>query len=85
MVFDKLLGLGMKDLRYLLGNGFKISAMDSTLFVKSLDNKIFLVWIYVDNIIFGSTNESLCQDFSKYMHREFEMSMMGPLKYFLGL
>jgi hypothetical protein len=40
--------------------------------------------IYVDDIIFGSTNASLCKEFSKLMHDEYEMSMMGELKFFLG-
>jgi len=42
------------------------------------------VQIYVDDIIFGSTNASLCKEFSKLMQDEFEMSMMGELKFFLG-
>ena len=41
--------------------------------------------IYVDDIIFGSTNELLCEEFSKLMQSEFEMSLMGELKFFLGL
>ena len=41
--------------------------------------------VYVDDIIFESTNLNLCQDFSKLMQGEFEMSMMGELTYFLGL
>ncbi|KAK6119767.1 hypothetical protein DH2020_046489 [Rehmannia glutinosa] len=44
-----------------------------------------LVQIYVDDIIFGATNESLCKKFSKLMQGEFEMSMMGELNFFLGL
>ena len=44
-----------------------------------------IVQIYVDDIIFGSSNESLCNNFSKAMQDEFEMSMMGELKFFLGL
>ena len=59
--------------------------MDSALFVKYHDNEILSVQIYVVDIIFGSTNEFLCQEFSKCMHREFDISIMGPLKYFLGL
>jgi hypothetical protein len=39
----------------------------------------------VDDIIFGSTNESLAKEFSKLMSKEFEMSMMGELTFFLGL
>lgn len=41
--------------------------------------------MYVDDIIFGATNEKMCDDFSKLMESEFEMSMMGELKFFLGL
>jgi hypothetical protein len=37
-----------------------------------------------DDIIFGSTNEKFCEEFSKVMTNRFEMSMMGELKYFLG-
>jgi len=41
--------------------------------------------IYVDDIIFGFTNASLCKELSKLMQDEFEMSMMGKLKFFLGI
>ena len=41
--------------------------------------------IYVDDIIFGSTNASLCKEFSKLMQDEFEMSMTRELKFFLGI
>ena len=44
-----------------------------------------IVQIYVDDIIFGATNHCLCEDFSKLMQGEFEMSMMGELKFFFGL
>jgi len=43
------------------------------------------VQVYVDDIIFSATNEMLCEYFSKLMQTEFEMSMMGELKFFLGL
>ena len=46
---------------------------------------MFLVQIYVDDIIFGATNVSLCEEFSKCMHSEFEMSMMGEFNFFLKL
>ena len=46
---------------------------------------ILVVQIYVDDIIFGPTNASLCKEFSKLMQNEFEMSMMGELKLFLGI
>ena len=46
---------------------------------------MLLVQIYVDDIIFGATNVSLWEEFSKCMYSEFEMSMMGELNFFLGL
>jgi len=46
---------------------------------------ILLVQIYVDDIIFGATNDSLCKEFSNDMQSVFEMSMMGELNFFLGL
>jgi hypothetical protein len=44
---------------------------------------LFLCQIYVDDIIFGSTNKSSCEEFSRIMIPKFEMYMMGELKYFL--
>nr|GEW41375.1 uncharacterized mitochondrial protein AtMg00810-like [Tanacetum cinerariifolium] len=46
---------------------------------------ILLVQIYVDDIIFGSTNPNLSKRFEKLMHDKFEMSMMGELKFFLRI
>ncbi|KAL6348530.1 hypothetical protein AAG906_013150 [Vitis piasezkii] len=59
--------------------------IDTTLFIKTKYSDMLLVQIYVDDIIFGATNVSLCEEFSKCMHSEFEMSMMGELNFFLGL
>jgi len=55
------------------------------LFTKHVENDILIVQIYVDDVIFRSTNEKLCKDFESCMKEEFEMSMMGTLNYFLGL
>jgi hypothetical protein len=51
---------------------------------KTIANDLFVCQIYVDDIIFGSTNKSTCEEFSRIMIQKFEMSMMGELKYFLG-
>ena len=71
--------------KFLLENGFSKGKVDTTLFIKSIDKDMILVQIYVDDIIFGATKSTLCEDFSKVMHKEFEMSMMGELNFFLGL
>ncbi|KAJ4810455.1 Pol [Rhynchospora pubera] len=70
---------------FLLDNGFSRGKMDTTLFTKKRDDHLLLVQIYVDDIIFGSTNATLAQEFSSLMSSEFEMSMMGELTFFLGL
>jgi hypothetical protein len=69
---------------FLITNGFKVGKADPTLFTKTIANDLFVCQIYVDDIIFGSTNKSTCEEFSRIMVQKFEMSMMGELKYFLG-
>ena len=59
--------------------------IDTTFFIKTKENDMLLVQIYVDDIIFGATNVSFCEEFFKCMHNEFEMSMIGELNFFLGL
>ena len=71
--------------KFLISSGFKIGKIDTTLFVKPKDKDMLIVQIYVDDIIFGATNGSLYEEFTKSMHSEFEMSMMGEYNFFLGL
>ena len=59
--------------------------VDKTLFVKHQNKDLIVVQIYVDDIIFGSTNNLLCDEFAKSMSQEFEMSQMGELSFILGL
>ena len=58
---------------------------ETTLFTKHVNDDILIIQIYVGDIIFDSTNENLCKYFELCMKKEFEMSMMGELNYFLGL
>jgi hypothetical protein len=69
---------------FLITNGFKVGKADPTLFTKTIANDLFVCQIYVDDIIFGSTNKSTCEEFSRIMVQKIEMSMMGELRYFLG-
>jgi hypothetical protein len=68
---------------FLVKQGFKIG--DTTLFTKEVNGELFICQIYVDDIIFGSTNDALSHEFSTMMSREFETSMIGELNFFLGL
>ncbi|XP_068641949.1 uncharacterized protein [Aristolochia californica] len=70
---------------FLKNNGYKRESIDKTLFTKNHDQKLFIVQNYVDDIIFGSTNVSYCDEFASIMKNEFEMSLMGELTFFLGL
>jgi len=70
---------------FLLSNGYEKGMIDKTLFIKKSNSEIILVQIYVDDIIFGATKDSLCEEFVAAMQGEFEMSMMGELSFFLGL
>ena len=71
--------------QFLLESGFTRGTIDKTLFYLKKGKDLLLVQIYVDDIIFGSTNDKLCQKFSKLMQSRYQMSMMGELSYFLGL
>jgi hypothetical protein len=54
-------------------------------YIKVTQDSILLIEVYVDDIIFGSTDDRLSQKIAKDMHNEFEMSLLGELSFFLGL
>nr|GEW20551.1 reverse transcriptase domain-containing protein [Tanacetum cinerariifolium] len=66
-------------------NGYRRGIIDKTLFIKMDKEDIMLMQVYVDDIIFGSTKKSLCDEFEDLMHKRFKMSSMGELTFFLGL
>nr|GEW41446.1 putative ribonuclease H-like domain-containing protein [Tanacetum cinerariifolium] len=70
---------------YLLENGFQRGKIDQTLFIKKQKGDILLVQVYMDDIIFRSTNKVLCKAFKKLMKDKFQMSSLGELTFFLGL
>ncbi|GJR82421.1 putative ribonuclease H-like domain-containing protein [Tanacetum coccineum] len=63
----------------------KRGTIDKTLFIKKEKNDIMLVQVYVDDIIFGSTKRSWCDEFEALMKSRFQMSSMGELTFFLEL
>ncbi|GKA32588.1 retrovirus-related pol polyprotein from transposon TNT 1-94 [Tanacetum coccineum] len=71
--------------KFLISKGFTKGIIDPTLFTIKYGEDILLVQIYVDDIIFGSTNPKFSKRFEKLMHGRFEMSLMGEMKFFLGL
>ena len=70
---------------FLLENGFTMGSIDKTLFLLKHAGDTLIVQIYVDDIIFGGSSHALVAKFADIMSREFEMSMMGEVTFFLGL
>ncbi|GKC69846.1 retrovirus-related pol polyprotein from transposon TNT 1-94 [Tanacetum coccineum] len=70
---------------FLIKHGFTKGIIDPTLFTRHHGGDILLVQVYVDDIIFGSTNPYFSKRFANLMKNNFEISMMGKLKFFLGL
>ncbi|GJU28968.1 retrovirus-related pol polyprotein from transposon TNT 1-94 [Tanacetum coccineum] len=70
---------------FLIEHHFTKGIIDSTLFTQRQEGDILLVEVYVDDIIFGSTNPDFSKRIANLMKNNFEMSMIGELKFFLGL
>lgn len=59
--------------------------VDITLFRKTFKNDVLVLQIYVDDIRPAFANATFCKEFSKSMQAKFEISLMGELKFFLGI
>ncbi|GKC58442.1 retrovirus-related pol polyprotein from transposon TNT 1-94 [Tanacetum coccineum] len=70
---------------FLIEHHFTKGTVDLTLFIRRHGGDILLVQVYLDDIIFGFTNPDFLKRFANLMKNSFEMSMMGELKFFLGL
>jgi hypothetical protein len=65
--------------------GFETGKVDHTLSLLRQGKEILIVQIYVDDIVFAGSSNSLVARFADDMSREFEMSMMSELQFFLSL
>jgi len=71
---------------YLQENGFERSKNEPTLYVKKRGKADFLVMcLYVDDMIYMGSCESLIAEFKSFMMKNIEMTDLGLLHYFLGL
>ncbi|CAM8889388.1 unnamed protein product [Rhodiola kirilowii] len=70
---------------FLVDHGYVRGGVDKTLFVKHIRSDFIIAQIYVDDIVFGSNTQKLVDQFVEQMQKEFKMSMVGEMNYFLGL
>jgi hypothetical protein len=70
---------------FLLDHGYAMGSVDKTLFTLNHGIDFLLVQIYVDDIIFGGSSHSLVSSFQEIMEKEFQMSMMVEVTFFLGI
>lgn len=70
---------------YFKKEGFKRSSYDHTLFIKKAQSKTLMVSLYVDDLIYAGSDEKICIEFKESMKKEFDMSDLGRMKYFLGV
>jgi hypothetical protein len=70
---------------FLFCKGFDMGKVDKTLSLLRQGHDILIVQVYVDDIVFGGSSHSLVARFAEDMSKEFEMSVMGELPFFLGL
>ncbi|GJW70955.1 retrovirus-related pol polyprotein from transposon TNT 1-94 [Tanacetum coccineum] len=71
--------------RFLLAHRFSKGVVDPTLFIRITGKHTLHVQIYVDDIIFSSTDPRDCDRFSNEISSKFQMSMMGQISFFLCL
>ena len=64
--------------------GFAKGMTDCNLYLKEIENGLLIIVIFVNDIIFEGNDEEI-DKFSEEMKNEFEMSMIGEMKFFLGL
>ena len=65
--------------------GLRKGNANNNLYIEVTQDSILLIEFYVDDIIFGSTDDRLSQKFAKDMQSEFEISLPGEQSFFLGL
>ncbi|GKB28592.1 copia protein [Tanacetum coccineum] len=66
---------------FLIEHHFTKGIVDPTLCTRPHGDDILLVQIYVDDIVFGSTNQVFSNRFAKLMKDNFEMSMTGEMRF----
>ncbi|CAO2841229.1 unnamed protein product [Amaranthus hypochondriacus] len=65
--------------------GFEKCPYEHTLYVKKNNNKILIVCLYVDDLIYTGSDSQMIEEFKKQMKHEFDMTDIGNMNYYLGI
>ena len=66
--------------------GFHKSPYEHTLYIKTGEKgNLLIVCLYVDDLIFTGNDEGMFRTFKQSIMKEFEMTDLGKMKYFLGI
>jgi len=68
-----------------LNNGFKNCIYDQNLYVKNFGDSVLIIALYVDDLIITDNRLVLIQDMKNSLQKQFEMTDLDTLHYFLGL
>src|ERR1044072_2497163 len=71
--------------QHLLNFGFTKSLSESTLYVKQSESDILIVSLYVDDLLVTGNKVMLIDQFKTKMMKNFEMTDLGQMSYFLGM
>ena len=71
--------------QHLLNFGFTKSLSESTLYVKQSESDILIVSLYVDDLMVTGNKVMLIDQFKTEMMKNFEMTDLGQMSYFLGM
>jgi hypothetical protein len=70
---------------YLHQNGFSRSQSEPSLYIKKKGEDFLMVCLYVDNLIYAGTSKNMVAEFKTTMMKEFKISDLGLMRYFLGI
>jgi len=70
---------------FLLNNGYIISTADHSLFLKTTNNHITALLVYVDDIVLNGNNIEEITHITNLLHQHFKIKNLGDLNFFLGL
>jgi len=68
-----------------LSHGFHQSKHDYSLFTIGSGNSLIILLVYVDDIILSGPNVASVQAVQTKLQSLFQLKILGPLKYFLGI